>query len=264
MDKLPLEILFHIFGYLPFSSYCLLYTLFPQSIIDAALVQKMLHDQEAIVHLVSTNPHELSSSMQHYQNESYLSLYFASYDPAHRYIWLWPRSFYDHSHYFKVKNAYVLHGKLVIKGLTTRTLLPLVSLWDIRKRFHTMSVSQIELLTIQQQDCILDACLIKSNSKRTIMDTTTTTTTEAIIKNDDTIDMMSFERPLLPAHYKRQIPMMTTTTTTAPLPSLLPPNHLKTKQIASTIVPVYPDPTCGFFLIERLGISIPTFLDLYK
>jgi hypothetical protein len=50
------------------------------------------------------------------------------------------------------------------------------------------------------------------------------------------------KRPKLPSTYHRQVSINT----------------------SSWIPSTYPDPTCGYFLVERLAISIPTFLELYS
>ncbi|KAI9470108.1 MAG: hypothetical protein EXX96DRAFT_588823 [Benjaminiella poitrasii] len=232
MDKLPLEILFHIFEYLPLSTYKVLYTLLPQATLDASLIQRLRHDPEAILYLVSTNLHELSST-QRYQNESHLPLYFASFDSVQRRIWTWPH-FLDTDYYFRVKDAYVSHGKLILKRTTTSY--PLISLWDIRKRFQTRK-EEDELVTIERQGCVLDGCLLKKTSSN--MTTTTTLRRSHDESNEDDA------RPSLPLHYVRKV--------------VKTPSNKK----SAITIPVYPDPTCGFLLVERVAIDLTTFLDLY-
>lgn len=239
MDRLPFEVLLQVFEYLPVSSFQSLYSVFPQAVVDEALVYKLRNDKrQAVVELISTNLHELSTKVLNKRNESSLSLYFASFDSLHRYIWTLPD--FNHSqHYFRVKDAYVSHGKLVLRqphdcgNLLQKSL---GSLWDIRKSFPPTRAGSFsgaseysriksQELIIYQSGCILDSCLIPSSLT-------------GVVDTDDK-KKGGPKRPKLPCTYQRKAPLAWRPST-------------------------YPDPICGYFLVERLAISIPTFLELYS
>ncbi|KAG2204343.1 hypothetical protein INT47_009385 [Mucor saturninus] len=239
MDRLPFEVLLQVFEYLPISTFKSLYGVFPQGIVDEALVYKLRNNaRQAVVQLISTNLHELSTKVLNKRNESSLSLYFASFDSSHRYIWTLPD--FNHSqHYFRVKDAYVSHGKLVLRqphddgNMLQKSL---GSLWDIRKSFpptragsfsgaSEYSRNKSQELIIHQSGCILDSCLIPSSLTGVVH-----TTAEK---------KKGLKRPNLPCSYQRRAPSTWRSST-------------------------YPDSICGFFLVERLAISIPTFLELYS
>ncbi|ORE10623.1 hypothetical protein BCV72DRAFT_16204 [Rhizopus microsporus var. microsporus] len=246
IDELPFEIILQIFQHVPLSTFNALYSVFPQALVDEALVFKLRNNKsKPLLNLVSTNLHELSTDVQsdlNKRNESSLFLYFASFDPYNRFIWTVP-DFCSFQHYFRVKDAYVSHGKLVIRHPSDSGLQkPLLSLWDIRKSFPPVragsfsgaseySTKKVQQLTIHQLGCILDTCLIPTSN----------VAPDGIIMlhNVKSEDKDAIKRPALP-NYVRKIS-----------PSTI-----------SSWLPIYPDPTCGYFLVERLAISISTFLEL--
>lgn len=282
MDTLPFEVLLQIFEYLPFSSYQPLYSIFPQALIDEAIVYKLRNKKNAVVDLISTNLHELSANILNQRNESSLSLFFTSFDSSHRFIWTLPDFNHSH-HYFRVKDAYVSHGKLVLRK-PHDVMIPnfnqqqqyqqqkfLSSLWEIRKSFpptragsfsgasEYSRIIKSQELTIHQSGCILDSCLIPSGgvtnnnaNGNTIVKVVSrgggeeavgTGVSNEKVNNDDTDEEEEgLKRPELPLNYHRQVPINT----------------------SSWSPSTYPDPTCGYFLVERLAISIPAFLELYS
>ncbi|KAI8079529.1 uncharacterized protein B0P05DRAFT_586988 [Gilbertella persicaria] len=238
MDKLPFEVILQILDYVPLSSFQSLYAVFPQVRVDEALVYKLRNNKtKPLLNLVSTNLHELAANTTNKRNESFLSFYFASYDPIHRFIWTLP-DFSSSNHYFRVKDAYVSHGKLVIRPYDNNNQTLLASLWDIRKSFPPTRAGsfsgaseyvhvQSREFTLHQSGCILDSCLIPYHMEKQQIE---------YKRQENTV----LKRPHLPPNYIRQIPFTN--------PSFMP---------------TYPDPICGFFFVERLAISIPTFLDLF-
>lgn len=254
MDRLPLEVVFQILEYLPLSSYNTLYSIFPQSLIDEALVYKLRNNkQQPVIDLVSTNLHELSSNVANQRNESSLPMFYVSYDHQNRFIWTLP-NFTQQDYFFRVKDAYVSHGKLMIRRPhdddddSNKKSHLVSSLWDIRKSFpptragsfsgasEYSSSTKLQELTMYQSGCILDSCLLFGSNHHAM----------AEIKQEKPNDEYMLKRPCLPATYLRQIP----NTKSAIKPS-------------SFFIPTYPDATCGYFLVERLAISIPNFLKLF-
>ncbi|CAO3636266.1 unnamed protein product [Mucor hiemalis] len=247
MESLPFEVLLQVFEYLPVSNFKTLYHLFPQIVVDEALVYKLRNNKSnPMLNLISTNLHELAAYKANNRNESSLSLYFASYDPSHRFIWSLP-DFSHADHYFRVKDAYVSHGKLVLrqphdKNNTLQKVL--ASLWDIRKSFPPTRAGSFsgaseysriksQESTIHQTGCILDSCLIPSSASGAA------NSSNSVVVLEDKRSDKSPKRPNLPLNYQRGAPTHTWSAST------------------------YPDPTCGYFLVERLAISIPTFLELF-
>lgn len=245
MDRLPFEVLLQLFEYLPLDSFQSLYYVFPQVVIDEALIYKLRNKKkQPMIDLISTNLHELSTQNSNKRNESSLCLYFASFDSSHRYIWTLP-DFINQTHYFKVKDAYVSHGKLVLRRpydlLTKDNVVAqksLGSLWDIRKSFpptragsfsgaSEYSKIKSQELIIHQSGCILDSCLIPS-------------CLTGVVPLDEDDEKKGSNRPELPTVYQRKVPLTTSSSS------------------------AYPDLTCGYFLVERVAISIPTFLELYS
>lgn len=237
MDRLPFEVLLQVLEYLPVSTFPSLYAVFPQGTVDEALVYKLRNNpRQSVVQLISTNLHELSTKVLNKRNESSLSLYFASFDSSHRYIWTLP-DFNQSQHYFRVKDAYVSHGKLVLRqphdegNMLQKSL---GSLWDIRKSFPPTRAGSFsgaseysriksQELIIHQSGCILDSCLIPASLTGVV----------------NTVEKKKgLKRPKLPGTYQRRAPLASRPST-------------------------YPDSVCGYFLVERLAISIPTFLELY-
>jgi hypothetical protein len=252
MDRLPLEVIFQILEYLPLSNYNTLYSIFPQSLIDEALIYKLRNNKrQPVMDLISTNLHELSANAANQRNESSLPLFYASFDHQNRFIWTLP-NFTQQDYFFRVKDAYVSHGKLVIRrphddDINKKSLL-VSSLWDIRKSFpptragsfsgasEYISSTKMQELTMYQSGCILDSCLIFGHNHHN-------TEMKQAKHSDDVL-----KRPCLPSTYQRQIPSTKNTSL---------------KSCSSFFIPTYPDPTCGYFLVERLAISIPNFLELF-
>ncbi|KAI8375252.1 hypothetical protein EDC96DRAFT_496558 [Choanephora cucurbitarum] len=256
MDRLPLEVLLEIFSYLSLSSFEALYQVFDRAIVNEALVHKLRCSKtKPLLNLVSTNLHELAAMTANKRNESYLSLYFACFDPIHQLVWTLP-DFSGASHYFRVKDAYVSHGKLVIQPHDPQydQQKVLVSLWDIRKSFPPTRAGtfsgaseyahiQSQEWTLHQSGCILDSCLIPQHNA------IHTETIQCNIKSMDiSTKETSVKRPALPSHYLRQTPK----------------NQTKHSLNSPYYVPVYPDPTCGYFMVERLALTIPTLLELFQ
>ncbi|KAI8380233.1 hypothetical protein BD560DRAFT_387519 [Blakeslea trispora] len=247
MHRLPLEVILEIFSYLPISQYKALYQLFDQAIVNEALVHKLRHSKtKPLLNLVSTNLHELAAMTSNKRNESFLPFYFTCFDPVHQLVWTLP-DFSGANHYFRVKDAYVSHGKLVIQPHDPQydQQKVLVSLWDIRKSFPPTRAgsfsgaseyahSQSQEWTLHQSGCILDSCLIPY-------------TTETLRAKIISAKEISVNRPALPSHYLRQIPT----------------NH-KHNFNSPFYVPIYPDPTCGYFMVERLALTIPALLELFQ
>ncbi|GAN03383.1 hypothetical protein MAM1_0039c02836 [Mucor ambiguus] len=271
MDRLPFEVLLQIFGYLPLASFETLYAVFPRVLLDEALIYKLRRNKRTpMVNLISTNLHELSTSTANSRNESSLSLYFDSYDPTHRFIWTLP-DFSRSQHYFKVKDAYVSHGKLVLRRPHDTTLSSqrsLVSLWDIRKSFPPTRAGSFsgaseysriksQELTIHQPGCILDSCLIPSGTssnvkKVSLADNTGEDKVIGVGGSGKDMNRVLLKRPALPPTYMRQVPEVGKHGSGS-----------NARSAASFLVPTFPDPTCGYFLVERFAIDIPTFLKLY-
>lgn len=275
MDRLPFEVLLQIFGYLPLTSFETLYGVFPRVLLDEALIYKLRRTKaDAMIHLISTNLHELSTNTANSRNESSLSLYFDSYDPTHRFIWALP-DFGRSQHYFKVKDAYVSHGKLVLRrphDTSVSSQKSLVSLWDIRKSFPPTRAGSFsgaseysgriksQELTIHQSGCILDSCLIPSLSgtssnvkKVSLVDNTgEDKVIGGMSGTGEDMNRVLLNRPALPSTYMRQVPEVSKHGTGG-----------NARSAASFLMPTYPDPTCGYFLVERFAIDIPTFLRLY-
>ncbi|KAG1443052.1 hypothetical protein G6F56_010816 [Rhizopus delemar] len=121
--------------------------------MDEALVFKLkLHKSKPVLNLVSTNFHELSTVT----NGNELSMYYVSFDTKNRFIWTSPS---PRQYYFKVKDAYVLHGKLVLCRPGKSTQKTLVSLWDIRKGISPTNEG-CQKMTIKQPGCILKSRLL--------------------------------------------------------------------------------------------------------
>ncbi|KAI8393615.1 uncharacterized protein BYT42DRAFT_551672 [Radiomyces spectabilis] len=248
MDRLPLEVVLQILVKISLSSFTQLYTVFPAKLVDEALRIKLRQHPEPLLHLVSTNLHELLAVKHTWtgkKNESIMPLHYKTLDTKYRLIWLLP-DFESAQHCFKVKDTYVSHGKLVLRGTHDRSL---VSLGDIRKCFppvrggtfsgasdYPLKRSQIQEMTIQQHGCLLDASLVH------IVPRIPEPSCVPLVNTDDKLFP---PRPLLPSFYKRQRPLISHTD-------------------RSLWQPTYPDPTCGYFLVERLGISIEGFLELFS
>ncbi|KAI8137716.1 hypothetical protein BJV82DRAFT_524703, partial [Fennellomyces sp. T-0311] len=240
LDRVPLELVLYIISLVPLSSFTTLYQIFPQPIVDEALRIQLQKQPHPYLNLVSTNLCELSAPRPDascwLKNESWLPLYFAKMDILHRQVWLLP-AFASEQHYFRVEDAYVSHGKLVLRthGASTQKGTTLASLWDVRKqlpptRAGTFSgaseftaQAQCREMTIEANDCLVDACLLCPNSRVTCASTP------------------HFPpRPPLPKTYARKIP-------------------------ARERDPAYTTASsCGYLLVERVGLSVNAFLDLFS
>ncbi|KAI9280709.1 hypothetical protein BY458DRAFT_500123 [Sporodiniella umbellata] len=230
LERLPFEIILEILQYVPFSTFRVLHSVFPSSILDEALVFKLRVDKsDPILKLISTNQEELCTE----GNEKSIGMYYSHFDAERRLIWMLPNTC-SFRHYFKIKTAYVSHGKLILCSLAknkTKQQKALISLWDIRKALphlrsepstsgpsqHFSGSSNFQELTINVPGCILDSCLVP------VPETVTT----------------GLETNSYGTHRSR-IPLRNTRSSLA-----------------------YPDPTCGVFLVERLGVSIPSILELF-
>ncbi|KAI8985440.1 hypothetical protein BDB01DRAFT_896535 [Pilobolus umbonatus] len=250
--QLPLEVILQILNYLPYTSYSSLYTILPQGLVDEAILFKLRSSRkQPLMQLVSTNRHELSSLVINKKNESSMNLYFTAYDISHRLIWTIP-DFGSSHHFFRVKDAYVSHGKLVLRpshDTHPPNDKPLVSLWDIRETLPPTRAgsfsgasefsysTKFQELTIHQGGCIVDSCLLPVITRG---DITMDTDGQHKLNKDDKVP-----RPSLPSVYSRKMPIISTS-------------------YHSNWIPTYNDSTCGYFLVERLGISIPAFLELFS
>ncbi|KAI7863470.1 hypothetical protein BDF14DRAFT_1843433 [Spinellus fusiger] len=236
MERMPVEIILEIFAHVPLSSFSVLYQLFPCAVVDEAL-KMTLHKSEPLLSLVSTNLHELqapySSHSPHYKNnESSLALHFASFDTAHTSLCFLP-NFQSSCYYFKVKNAYVSHGKLVLRphsSLFQREHC-IGSLWDICKHVpplragtfsgatETLQPNTAHDITLHQSDCCVEACLVGPSSPHSCPP--------------------PHLRSLLPIEYTRKAPLNTASWGTLP------------------------DRTCGYFLVEKVVLPLSAFLALF-
>jgi hypothetical protein len=242
MPLLPAEVAIHILTFVPLSSYSALYQVFPQELVDEALKYKV-RQQPHLIELVSTNLHELMAactpSASKMRNESGLAMEFLAYDTTHRMLWFTP-DFSCPNQFFKVKDGYVSHGKLLIRADKESPAKVVMSLWDIRKklppkRSGTLSgASQVdcreynEELSVRDKDFLLDGYI-------------STCKADGPIKRAN----RSITGLLLPPPTARAIP----------------PLHQLT--VASPWERHFPNPTCGIFLVERVALNVPAFLDLF-
>ncbi|KAI9255634.1 hypothetical protein BDA99DRAFT_146746 [Phascolomyces articulosus] len=305
LDRVPLEIVLYIISLVPLTTFSTLYQVLPEHIIDEALRIHLSSSSSSpsstvrlqpFLNLVSTNLCELSAPRPDascwLKNESWLPLYFSKLDIPNRIVWLFP-SFSSQQHYFRVEDAYVSHGKLLLRPSSTRIItieegrrkmmIPgmdyhdnnskdgskvgnhhhhhhykkgkttLASLWDIRKqlpptRAGTFSgasefTTQSQLcreMTIERSDCWVDACLLcPSNNKQMEEEVTRTTATTITTKQQNNNSGEQPPRPILPKCYARKIPA-------------------RERDPAFTS-----SSACGYFLVERVGLKIPAFLDLF-
>lgn len=250
---LPLEILLHILSLLPLSCYASLYQVFPAAVVDEALRKALwIHQKNQgtpLIDLVSTNMYELSGPNTNEKNESWIPLYMTMIDMTRRLIWLQPK---PHQYFFKVEDAYVSHGKLVMRRSSgTRDKQQqqqqhmLASLWDIRKqlppaRAGTFSGAsefvryreQYQPLTIRdkKQQCLFDACLTCGAGHRMDDATCHLLTTKQLHGHDP-------PRPALAKGYVRRAPSSFTAWSAR-------------------------DP-CGYVLVEQVALSVPAFIQLF-
>jgi hypothetical protein len=244
MLLLPAEVALHILTFVPLSSYRTLYQVFSQELVDEALKCKA---RKQSIELVSTNLHELTAaynpSCSKLRNESGLSLTFLAYDSLHRVIWFTP-DFNSANHYFKVKDGFVSHGKLIVRANKESPSKVIMSLWDIRKklppkRSGTLSgASQIdyreytEELSIRDQGFILEGLI-------------------ATCKSDDQLKKRWSHRAAIAG----SIP--------PPISGLVPSYTQLAVEPASPWERHFPNPSCGVFLVEGIAFTVPTFLDLF-
>lgn len=244
MPLLPAEVAIHILTFVPLSSYSALYQVFPQELVDEALKYKV-RQQPHIIELVSTNLHELMAactpSTSKMRNESGLAMEFLAYDSTHRLLWFTP-DFSCPNQFFKVKDGYVSHGKLLIRADKESPSKVVMSLWDIRKklppkRSGTLSgASQVdcreynEELSVRDNDFLLDGYI-------------STCKADGPIKRASRSRIGFLSPP--PTAYARAIP----------------PLHQLT--VGSPWERHFPNPTCGIFLVERVAMTVPAFLDLF-
>ncbi|GAB5589879.1 hypothetical protein Unana1_04779 [Umbelopsis nana] len=247
MVLLPAEVTLHILTYVPLSSYQPLYHVFSQELVDEALKYKVRQQLQSI-ELVSTNLHELMAactpSSSKIRNESGLPLEFLAFDSFYRVLWFTP-DFNSPNHYFKVKDGYVSHGKLIVRANKDSSSKVIMSLWDIRKklppkRSGTLSgASQVDFreyteeVSIRDEDFILEGYIATGKSDGQLKKRSTHRTVAGLIS------------PSLPTSYSRTIP---------PIAQLA---------VGSPWERHFPNPTCGVFLVERMALTVPTFLDLF-
>lgn len=276
MALLPLEVVLHILSFVPLSSFSTLYEVFSSSVVDQALCDKLrrrVHPQkhcraydhqDHLLDLISTNCHELLAPFgDRFGNASGLGLHFAALDLSARMIWFFP-CFASCQYYFRVKDAYVSHGKLVlaprkgtVEGDGGREV-TLASLWDIRKQLPPARAGTFsgasewreqtahKQMTIHPKGCIVDACLLGSHTNT---QNATPNNTSNTIDNNSSIQQQQHQktlvcppRPTLPASYTRQLPAF------PDQPAWGPASF---------------DPISGYFLVERVALSISHFLDLF-
>ncbi|KAL0083761.1 hypothetical protein J3Q64DRAFT_1822840 [Phycomyces blakesleeanus] len=244
MDRIPLEILFKILGHVPLNEFSILYKIFPAPVLAQVLVMKLRREGPPL-DLVSTNLHELhaphSPTPTHKKNESLLALYFATFDPARSLLWFLP-NFQSSNYYFKVKNSYVSHGKLVVRphGRAAQREHCLGLLGDIGKHVPppragtfsgatetSMLAKTVQEITLHRGDCLVDACLMVGS-------------------NHISQPLPLPKQAMLSTNYTRQP---------------LSPSSLSSSQSVNLM----PDPTtCGYFIVERVALTLPAFLALYE
>ncbi|KAG2226724.1 hypothetical protein INT45_001071 [Circinella minor] len=309
LDRLPLEIVLNIISLVPLTTFNTLYQVLPENIVDEALrIHLSFSLKYPFLNLVSTNLCELSAPRSNVNswlnNESWIPLYYSKLDIPNRVIWLVP-CFTSQQHYFRVEDAYVSHGKLLLRptlaSSATRTKITtnnerrgegvrrtmsninnsnnnnnnnwkteknkdnkeskatLASLWDIRKqlpptRAGTFSgasefTTQSQLcreMTIEQSDCWVDACLLcaaynnnnNNNSDSNEEDNVITTIIEQ--KQQQQQQQRRPPRPILPKAYERKVP-----------------ERERDPKLTSS-------PACGYFIVEQVGLKIPTFLNMFN
>ncbi|ORZ01542.1 hypothetical protein BCR43DRAFT_487094 [Syncephalastrum racemosum] len=278
-SPLPLEVLLHILSLVPLSSFSALYEVFSSSVVDQALCDKLrrrVHPQKQcqeydhhdhLLDLTSTNCHELLAPFGHrFGNSSALGLHFVALDLSARMIWFFP-CFASCQSYFRVKDAYVSHGKLVLTPVNTpgsqggKKEMTLTSLWDIRKQLPPARAGTFsgasewreqtphKQMTINPQGCIIDACLLGShvNTNNSHHDNDTSID-DNITSNDLSTQQQQKSsecppRPALPSSYTRRLPAF------PDQPAWGPASF---------------DPTSGYFLVERVALSIEHFLGLFN
>ncbi|KAI9020841.1 hypothetical protein CLU79DRAFT_754023 [Phycomyces nitens] len=202
MDRIPLEILFKILGHVPLNEFSILYKLFPAPVLS----------------------------------QSSLALYFATFDTTRSLFWFMP-NFQSSHYYFKVKNAYVSHGKLVVRphGWETQREHYLGPLGDIGKHVPppragtfsgatetSMLAKTVQEITLHRGDCLVDACLMVGSN-----------------------------------HSAQPLPL--------PKRAMLSTNYARQPLSSSQSTAIMSDPTtCGYFLVERVALTLPAFLALYE
>ena len=316
LDRVPLEIVLNIISLVPLTTFTTLYQVLPGNIVDEALrihLSFSLKYRYPFLKLVSTNLCELFAprpdASPWLNNESWIPLYYSKLDIPNRIIFLVP-SFTSQQHYFRVEDAYVSHGKLLLRptlapsatttttttnnkggeerGVVSRTIFnvnnnnndnsnkcktgndkgkkegkaTLASLWDIRKqlpptRAGTFSgasefTTQSQLcreMTIERSDCWIYACLLcaannnngnNSNVEDDILPTIIEQKQQQQQQQRQRQQQKGPPRPILPKTYERKIPA----------------REQDSKLTSSK--------ACGYFLVEQVGLKIPTFLDMFN
>ncbi|KAH8551905.1 hypothetical protein BGW37DRAFT_425501 [Umbelopsis sp. PMI_123] len=244
MPLLPAEVAIHILTFVPLSSYTALYQVFPEELVDEALKYKV-RQQPQLLELVSTNLHELmaacTSSNSKVRNESGLPMEFLAYDTAHRMLWFAP-DFSCPNQFFRVKDGYVSHGKLLIRADKESPSKVIMSLWDIRKklppkRSGTLSgASQVDCREYSEELCVRDDDFMLDGYISTCKP-------DGQIRRSNRSMAGLISPP--PTAYGRAIPPL----------NLLP--------VGSPWERHFPNPTCGVFLVEHIALTVPAFLDLF-
>ncbi|CAO3611356.1 unnamed protein product [Cunninghamella echinulata] len=326
IDCLPIEIVYHILSYVPFSSYTKLYQSLPKQIIDEALFLKLKQAariQQGLLELVSTNLHELNAPYHHHSlknfsklgypnnlfnnkkvnnNESFIPLYFRYMDIKHQLLWFTP-DIKSMNYYFEVKDFYVSHGKLVLRqkqqGTTTSTTNTtqqkvIGSLWDIRNKFPSTRSGNFSGAASNYNSSTASSSVNNPTNTQFIkitMDTSsslpsspsyTTNNTNNTNNNKHEKDLLMKKKKdstiLLDAccilgleNDKQRIideinDLSSYHNNDPPRPSLyLNQHHLNLPKTVSQQIssPWHTTFTCGYFVIEQVGISISEFLDFF-
>ncbi|KAI9307774.1 hypothetical protein BJ944DRAFT_261374 [Cunninghamella echinulata] len=325
IDRLPIEIVYHILSYVPFSSYTKLYQSLPKQIIDEALFLKLKQAarfQQGLLELVSTNLHELNApyhySLKNFSklgypnniinnkkvnnNESFIPLYFRYMDIKHQLLWFTP-DIKSMNYYFEVKDFYVSHGKLVLRqkqetvtsaNATQQKVIG--SLWDIRNKFPSTRSGNFSGAASNYNSSTAASSINNPTNTQFIkitMDTSSppssspsshSTNNTNNINNNNKHDKSLLMKKKMSSTIlldaccvlgleddKQKIVNQVNDPSTychndPPRPSLyLDHHHLYLPKTVSQQIssPWHTTFTCGYFVIEQVGISISEFLDFF-
>ncbi|KAI9312751.1 hypothetical protein BX666DRAFT_1986196 [Dichotomocladium elegans] len=245
LHLLPFEITLQVLSLVPLESFSAVYQVFPRPVVDEALRSKLHRypTNSRFFKLVSTNLSELSIPNSINSIDAGIPLELATVDLKNRWVWFYPDLCQN---YFRVEDCYVSHGKLIIQHREKRRIIS--SLWDIRKqlppaRAGTFSgasefasqIQQAKEITIADRDFILDACLVgPTNLEDTHPQSPIPTTSTVLPANAGSTQPQYPPRPPLRPHHTRKVP----------------------RRERSMRIP------CGYFMVDRVGLGIQTFLEL--
>ncbi|KAM3580237.1 hypothetical protein VKS41_007472 [Umbelopsis sp. WA50703] len=245
MLLLPAEVIVHILAFVPLSSYPSLYQVFSQELLDEALKSKV-RQQPQVLELVSTNLHEVMAnetlSSSKLRNESSVPLQYIGFDTLNQVLWFTPDS---PTQFFKVKHGFVSHGKLIVRANKESLHKVIMSLWDIRKKLppkrsgSLSGASQVdcseytEEVVVRNEELILDGYISTCKAAGQLRRTSLYSKMAGLIP------------PPLPSSYSRKLPSVSQTAA------------------RSRWEPQLPNPTCGLFIVERIALSVPAFLELF-